>query len=101
MLLSTEMHRRLQQIQSSMDDHSDRIEAMQARSAHLEQDVQLTAQRRRQQEEALMPLRQELHSRLQQGEDLDASLSETQRELWAAEEWLQVKYRMFRFTFKK
>lgn len=95
-LLSTDMHRRLHQIHSSVDDHSNQMKELQARSAHLEQDIQLRAQRQRsrtgtqQPEEALRPLKQELHHRLHQGEDLDATLSETQRELQAAEESLQV-----------
>uniref|UniRef100_A0A4W6CWN0 Ras-associating domain-containing protein n=1 Tax=Lates calcarifer TaxID=8187 RepID=A0A4W6CWN0_LATCA len=57
------------------------------------QDIQLTAQRQtsQQQEEALRPLRQELHNRLQQGDELETTLSQTQRELQAAEEIQQVK----------
>uniref|UniRef100_A0A3P8RL87 Ras association domain family member 7b n=1 Tax=Amphiprion percula TaxID=161767 RepID=A0A3P8RL87_AMPPE len=69
-----------------------KIRELQSRSAHLEQDLQLTAQRQNsragtpQPDDALRPLKQELHNRLQLGEELDATLSETQRELQTAEE---------------
>lgn len=95
-LLSTDMHRRLHEIHSSMDDQSYQIKELQACSAHLEQDLQLRAHRQssgtgaRQPDEALRPLKQELHHRLQQGEELESTWSETQRELRAAEERLQV-----------
>ncbi|XP_039993043.1 ras association domain-containing protein 8-like isoform X2 [Xiphias gladius] len=90
-----DMHRHLHQIHSSMDDQGYQIKELQTRSAHLERVIQLTAHRQSswavpwQQEEALRPLRQELHNRLQQGEEMVATLSETQRELHAAEERLQ------------
>ncbi len=95
-LFSTGMHRRLNQIHSLVDDHSYQMKELQARLAHLEQDIQHRAQRPRSQmgtrqlEEALRPLKQELHHRVQQGEELDTTLSETQRKLQAAEESLQV-----------
>lgn len=87
------MHRRLHQIHSVINEHSYQIQELQARSAHVAQDIQLTAQRQtsQQQEEALRPLRQELHNRLQQGDELETTLSQTQRELQAAEEIQQVK----------
>lgn len=81
---------------SSMDDHIYQIKELQGRSAHVEQDIQLRANRQSSQEstrkpdKTLRPLRQELHYRLQQAEELDASLSGTKRELQAAEENLQV-----------
>ncbi|XP_018548303.1 ras association domain-containing protein 7 [Lates calcarifer] len=83
-----DMHRRLHQIHSVINEHSYQIQELQARSAHVAQDIQLTAQRQtsQQQEEALRPLRQELHNRLQQGDELETTLSQTQRELQAAEE---------------
>lgn len=87
-----DMQRRLHLIHSSIDDQSYKIRELQNRSAHLEQDLQLTAQRQNsragtpQPDEALKPLKQELHNRLQLGEELDATLSETQRELHTAEE---------------
>lgn len=90
------MHRRLHQILSSVDDHNNQITELKARSALLEQDIQLTAHRQSswagslQPDEALGPLKQELHHRLQQGEELESTLSETERELQAAEERLQV-----------
>ncbi|XP_051234767.1 ras association domain-containing protein 7 isoform X2 [Dicentrarchus labrax] len=95
-----EMHRRLHQIHSSVEDHSYQIKDLRARSAHLEQDLKLIARRNstregpRQPDEALEPLKQELHHRRQQGEELDAALTETQRELRAAEEKLQDRYQM-------
>uniref|UniRef100_A0A8D0A0B5 Uncharacterized protein n=3 Tax=Sander lucioperca TaxID=283035 RepID=A0A8D0A0B5_SANLU len=94
-----EMHRRLHQIQSSMDDDSYRIKELQARSEHLQQDIQHRAHRQRsrastrQPEEALRPLEQELHFRLQQGEELDTTLSETQRARQTTEEKLQDKWK--------
>ncbi|XP_035507688.1 ras association domain-containing protein 8-like [Morone saxatilis] len=95
-----EMHKRLHQIHSSVEDHSYQIRDLRARSAHLEQDLKLIAHRNstragpRQPDEALEPLKQELHHRRQQGEELDAMLTETQRELRAAEEKLQDRYQM-------
>ncbi|XP_040890557.1 ras association domain-containing protein 8-like isoform X2 [Toxotes jaculatrix] len=91
-----DMHRRLHQIHSSIDDHSYQVTELQARSEQLEQDIQLTAQRQsslagpQQQEEALRPLRQELHNRQEQAQQLDEALSESQRELRAAEEMLKM-----------
>ncbi|XP_054476833.1 ras association domain-containing protein 8-like isoform X2 [Anoplopoma fimbria] len=81
-----DMHRRLHQLHSSVGDQSHQMEELRVRSAHLEQDVQLGAQR---QKEALRPLKQELLSRLQQGEGLEAALSETLRDLQTEEEKLQ------------
>ncbi|XP_031734924.1 ras association domain-containing protein 7-like isoform X1 [Anarrhichthys ocellatus] len=95
-----DMHGRLQQLHSSMDDHGHQIEELQARSAQLERDVQLGAHRQssradtRQPEEALRPLKQELHYRRQQGEDLEAALSGTQRDLQTKEEKLQGRQEM-------
>lgn len=75
-----------------MDDHSHQIEALQARSAHLQQDLGLRAQALAvQEEQVLQPLKQELHHRLLQAGELDAKLLEAQRELQAAEEELQVE----------
>lgn len=95
-----DMNRRLHQMHSSMDDHSYQIQELHARSAHLEEDLKHTAQRQSslasslQSDEVLRPLRQELHHRLQQGEELDEALSETQRELRAAEDRLQDRWKM-------
>lgn len=95
-LLSTDMIRQLHVIHLSTDDQCNRIKELQARSTLLEQDIQLRAHRQssrtgtRQPEEALRPLKQELNYRIQQGEELDATLSETQMDLETAEETLQV-----------
>ncbi|XP_070823042.1 ras association domain-containing protein 7-like [Chaetodon trifascialis] len=92
-----DMHRRLHQIHSSIDDQSYHIKALQAHSAQLEQDLKLRARRRSPQmdngqpDQVLRYLKLELHHRLQQGQELDATLSETQEELQAAEERLQDK----------
>ncbi|XP_044215023.1 ras association domain-containing protein 7-like isoform X1 [Thunnus albacares] len=102
-----DMHRRLHQIQSSVDDHSYQVKELQDRSAHLEQDIQLTAHRQSSQastqqlEETLRPLKQELHYRQQQAEELDASLSGTERELQAAEESLQDRLEMIEVLNKE
>lgn len=94
LLLSTDMHRHLNQIQSSMDNHFDQIKEVQASSAHLEQELQLTTQRQRsvarQSEEALKLLKQEFNNRQQHAEELEATLSASLRELKAAEQMLQV-----------
>lgn len=91
------MRRRLQQIHTSMQDHSGQIDELRARSAHLEQDLQDMVHRQSssvgttQQDELLRPLKQELQHRLQQAEGLEASLDHTQTELQAADERLQVE----------
>lgn len=89
------MDRRLHQIHLSVDDHNNQMKKLQAQTAHLDQDIQLISQRQaatalQQQEEALRPLRQELHNRLQQGEELGTTMLETERELQATELTLQV-----------
>ncbi|XP_034721582.1 ras association domain-containing protein 7-like [Etheostoma cragini] len=94
-----EMHRRLHQIRSSVDDDGYRIKELHARSEHLQQKIQHRAHRQssragaRQADEARRPLEQELHLRLQQGEELDATLSETQRNQQATEENLQDRWK--------
>ncbi|XP_029932202.1 ras association domain-containing protein 7-like isoform X1 [Myripristis murdjan] len=86
-----DMQRRLDQICLSLDDYSHQLEELHTRSAYLEQDIQVEGHRQSsrpgtpQTEEVLVQLEQELHHRLQQGEELDASLSETERELQTAE----------------
>ncbi|KAL6113684.1 uncharacterized protein ACO6RY_11902 [Pungitius sinensis] len=95
-----DLQRDLQQLHTSMEDHAHQMEELQARSAQLEQEVQLKEHRpssradSRPPEEALRPLKQELRYRWQQGEDLEAALSETQRDLQAAEENLQGRREM-------
>ncbi|XP_032436372.1 ras association domain-containing protein 7-like isoform X2 [Xiphophorus hellerii] len=90
-----DMQRRLEQIHSSIDDQSYEIKVLQSRSDHLEQDLQDRAQTSapsaeeegaRLTDEALRSLTQELHKRLQLGEDLDVALAETQWQLQTAEE---------------
>ncbi|XP_008404327.2 ras association domain-containing protein 7-like isoform X2 [Poecilia reticulata] len=90
-----DMQRRLEQIHSSIDDQSYEIKVLQSRSEHLQQDLQDRAQtsdpsaeeeEARLTDEALRSLTQELHKRLQLGEDLDAALAETQWKLQTAEE---------------
>ncbi|XP_047436376.1 ras association domain-containing protein 7-like isoform X1 [Mugil cephalus] len=86
-----DMHKRLQQIHSSMEDQSYEMRELQTRSAHLGKDLQLRAHRQSPQpgtplpEEALRSLNQELHNRLQLGEELDATVSKTERALQSAE----------------
>ncbi|KAK9542116.1 hypothetical protein VZT92_000006 [Zoarces viviparus] len=95
-----DMRARLQQLHSSMDAHGHQMEELQARSAQLERDVQLGAHRQsaradpRQPEEALRPLKEELHHRRQQAEDLEAALSRTQRDLQTKEAKLQGRQEM-------
>ncbi|XP_030580399.1 ras association domain-containing protein 7-like isoform X1 [Archocentrus centrarchus] len=87
-----DMYRQLHQIQSSINDQSHEIRALQTHSAHQEEDLQVRAQRKSsqmstpQQDEALRSLKQELHNRLQLGEELDARLTEIELELENAEE---------------
>ncbi|XP_060899632.1 ras association domain-containing protein 7-like [Labrus mixtus] len=95
-----DMHGRLNQMQLSMEDHSFQIRELYGRSAYLEQDPTLRAHRQsaqtgpRQPDEALRPLKQQLHQRLQQGDEMDITLSETQKKLRAAEDQLQDKWEM-------
>uniref|UniRef100_A0A8C4NN14 Ras association domain family member 7b n=1 Tax=Dicentrarchus labrax TaxID=13489 RepID=A0A8C4NN14_DICLA len=77
---------RLHQIHSSVEDHKQDLKLIARRNS--------TREGPRQPDEALEPLKQELHHRRQQGEELDAALTETQRELRAAEEKLQDRYQM-------
>lgn len=90
------MQRRLEQIHSSIDDQSYEMKVLQSRSDHLEQDLQDRAQTSAEEEgarltdEALRSLTQELHKRLQRGEDLDAALAETQWKLQTVEETVKV-----------
>ncbi|XP_056135157.1 ras association domain-containing protein 8-like [Lampris incognitus] len=81
----------LAQICSSVNDYSYRLQELLARSAHLGQDILMEAQKHSswpgtpQIDESLVPLRQELHYRLQQGEEQVMSLRQTEGELQAAE----------------
>ncbi|XP_005944159.1 ras association domain-containing protein 8 isoform X3 [Haplochromis burtoni] len=84
------MHRRLDQIHSSINDQSYEITTLQTRSAHLEEDLQVRVQTQSsltaQQDESLKSLKQELHNRLQLGEELDVRLAELQQEMETAQE---------------
>ncbi|KAM4602391.1 ras association domain-containing protein 8-like isoform 2-T2 [Polymixia lowei] len=91
-----DMNKRLDHIYSSLDDHNYQLQELQVHSAHLGQDLQLEAHRQSsrpgtpQPEEALGPLKQELHNRMQQGAEVDTFLSETERELQALEAKMEV-----------
>lgn len=84
------MHRRLDQIHSSINDQSYEITTLQTRSAHLEEDLQTQSSLTAQQDESLKSLKQELHNRLQLGEELDVRLAELQQEMETAEERVKV-----------
>lgn len=88
-----DMQRHLDEICLSVDDQSHQMLELQAQAVRLEEDLRFRAQSSGpgslQMEEVLRPLRQELHSRSHQGEQLEATLSETEMKLQAAEETLQ------------
>lgn len=90
-----DMQRRLDQLRYSLDDHSFRLQDLQANTVHLEQVIQQEAHHQSTQpakprpEEALVPLKEELHHRLQQGKELDALLIETEEEQQLAEAKIQ------------
>lgn len=93
----TDMTTHLQQMQASLDEQSQQISELHARSEHLEQDLKTSVQSPscrpaspQEEEEVLRPLQEQLLQRLQQTEELDVTLCETRRELRAAEERLQV-----------
>ncbi|XP_068995757.1 ras association domain-containing protein 7-like isoform X2 [Embiotoca jacksoni] len=92
-----DIHRRLQQKHSSLREHTFKIRALHTRSAHLEQDLLLTAPRRSSGEgppppnEALRPLKEELQHRLLVGEEMDATQADTRRKLQAAEGTVKVQ----------
>ncbi|XP_058485010.1 ras association domain-containing protein 7-like [Solea solea] len=95
-----DMHIHLHQLQSLLEEHSYRMKEIQISSAHLEHNIQLTTHRQSsqaapwQQKETMLPLRQELHNRLQQGEELDVAFSGTQEELRATERMLQDRWEL-------
>jgi len=86
------MHRRLDAICSSVDDHSDRLQELQARSAQLGQDLELEGRSAPPPSEdpTLGALKLELQSRLQQGNELATLLMEKEKELQAAKAMLEV-----------
>ncbi|KAK5873588.1 hypothetical protein PBY51_018618 [Eleginops maclovinus] len=80
-----------------MDDHIYRIEDLQSQSAHLEQDIQLQAQKQSSRAGTVQPeegLKQELHLRLQQEAELEATLSQTRREIKNAQARRQGRWEM-------
>ncbi|KAJ3593917.1 hypothetical protein NHX12_006250 [Muraenolepis orangiensis] len=96
--LEQDMHGRLDTIYSSVDDHSDRLQELQARSARLGQDLQLKkssqAAPRQPGDPSLDSLKRELQSRLQQGNELSASLMEKEKELRGVKAMLEDKYQL-------
>lgn len=83
------MQQRLQQLCNSVQRCSAQVDELQASSAHLETDLHKLI--RTQQDELWRPLKQELQHRLQQAEELEASLAYSQGALQAAELRLQVE----------
>nr|XP_057932923.1 ras association domain-containing protein 8-like isoform X2 [Doryrhamphus excisus] len=83
-----DLQSRLNYVQSSVEDQSSRIEELLDLFAHLQSDIgtsQVDTQ-----VEILKPLKQELKQRVQQGEELNDTLSKTSRDLQAAEERLRM-----------
>lgn len=91
------MHRRLEQIRSSLDDHGSQMQQLQQHAERLRQDLNLPAHPQRgpvqapDEEEVLKPLQQELQHRLWQAQELDATLAQTHEALRTAEQRLQVR----------
>lgn len=83
------MQQHLQQLCSSVQHCTAQVDELQASSAHLEMDLHKLV--RMQQDELWRPLKQELQHRLQQAEELEASLAYSQGALQAAELRLQVE----------
>ena len=90
-LFSPDMHGRLDTISSNIDDHISRLQDLQAHSTKLGHDLQLEQSSVPQPDDHTLPsLRQELQSRLQEGNALAALLSEKERELQAVKVMLEV-----------
>uniref|UniRef100_A0A674NQT9 Ras-associating domain-containing protein n=1 Tax=Takifugu rubripes TaxID=31033 RepID=A0A674NQT9_TAKRU len=98
-LFTPELHRHLEQIHSSLDDHGSQLQLqhlqqLQQHAACLRQDLNLPAHPQRgpvqavDEEEVLKPLQQELQHRLWQAQELDATLAQTQGVLRTAEQML-------------
>lgn len=81
-----------------MDEYNFRLKDLQSHSSRLGQDFRVEVRRRSsrpgtpQPEEALGPLREELHNRLQKGAEVDMSLTETKKALQTAELRLKVQF---------
>ena len=94
----TDIQGHLHQLYASMDEYNFRLKDLQSHSSRLGQDFRVEARRRSsrpgtpQPEEALGPLREELHNRLQKGAEVDMSLTETKKALQTAELRLQVQF---------
>nr|XP_015808222.2 ras association domain-containing protein 8 isoform X1 [Nothobranchius furzeri]XP_054587837.1 ras association domain-containing protein 8 isoform X1 [Nothobranchius furzeri] len=92
-----EMQRRLREIHLSIEQQSSEIQVHQTSSADLEKELEAMAQtagpepESRSTDEALRSLTQELHKRLQLGEEMDAALAKTQWKLQTAEERVKGK----------
>ncbi|XP_034015212.1 ras association domain-containing protein 7-like [Thalassophryne amazonica] len=85
-----DMHSRLDRISSSLDRCNRQFEEHQDRLEHLEEvRSQNSPSSPQQPDEALNSLKQELHYRLQQGQDLDVALLLTHTELQVADEKLK------------
>ncbi|XP_056464443.1 ras association domain-containing protein 8-like isoform X1 [Gadus chalcogrammus] len=88
--LEDDMHGRLDTISSNIDDHISRLQDLQAHSTKLGHDLQLEQSSVPQPDDHALPsLRQELQSRLQEGNALAALLSEKERELQAVKVMLE------------
>ncbi|XP_056879735.1 ras association domain-containing protein 7-like [Takifugu flavidus] len=99
-----ELHRHLEQIHSSLDDHGSQLQLqhlqqLQQHAECLRQDLNLPAHPQTgpvqavDEEEVLKPLQQELQHRLWQAQELDATLAQTQGALRTAEQMVQDRQR--------
>ncbi|KAG9336998.1 hypothetical protein JZ751_029914 [Albula glossodonta] len=98
------LRRRLGELRSQLDDCGRRLHDFNARSAHLEHEIQQEGRRAPKtrprgaspapggsQDESLGAVKAELQSQQQQGADLEASIAETEKALGQAEALLQAK----------
>ncbi|KAK0149472.1 Ras association domain-containing protein 8 [Merluccius polli] len=96
--LEKDMHRCLDTINTSVDEHSSRLQQLEAHSAQLGQDLKLEGHRLSSQaaseDSTLGSLKQELQNRLQQGKELTASLIEKEEELQAVMAMLEERYQL-------
>lgn len=87
------MLRRLRQIHASLEGHGGQMLELQQRTERLRRDLSLPRggpDPAPDQEEVLRPLQTELRHRLQQAQELDATLSQTEGALQTAQQRLQV-----------
>ncbi|XP_076012412.1 ras association domain-containing protein 8-like isoform X2 [Genypterus blacodes] len=91
-----DMHRSLDQISSSVDNQSQQLKELEAHGVRLEEDIRLKVHKQRSQpspaktDKTLVLLKQELDYRQQQVQQFDTKLSKTKKELFIAEEILQI-----------